>query len=90
MEQLPHEQVRPDLTPTLLLVGRVGAFDLELLLADRARDEARPHVVAAQLLAKRGIGDSESYWPQFCRGASARGPEPAHPRPRAFPETAVR
>jgi hypothetical protein len=36
VEQLPHEQVRPDLAPTLLLVGRVGAFDIELLHADRA------------------------------------------------------
>src|SRR5262245_17750706 len=64
VEQLPDEQVRADLAPGLLLVGSVGPLDLDVLVADRAHDEARPSVVAAELLAKRGIGDSESKWPQ--------------------------
>ena len=64
MQELPHQQVRYDLAPPLLLVGRVRTLDVELPLADRAHGEARAYVVGAQLLAQRGTGDSESYGPQ--------------------------
>jgi hypothetical protein len=65
VEELPHEQVRADLAPGLLLVRCVRPVDLDLVLVDRAHAEARPRVVAAELLAERGVGDSDSKGPQF-------------------------
>ena len=78
MEQLPHEEMRGDLPPALLVVRRISALDVELTIADRAHGEARARVVGAELLAQRGIGDSKSHGPQFSRihrpGAAAPQP----------------
>lgn len=65
MEERPDEQVRFDLTSALLVARRVGPLDIQLTSPDRPHGEARARVVAAQLLAQRGIWDSESYGPQF-------------------------
>lgn len=83
MEELPHQEVRGDLATGLLVVRGVGALDRELATAQRAHGEARARGVRAELLAQRGIRDSESYGPQFSSVHRFRS-EPATPRPRAF------
>lgn len=83
MQELPHKQMRGDLAPPLLLVGRVLTLDVELPLPDRAHGEARARVVCAQLLAQRGIGNSESYGPQFSKVIGAP-PAPQQPSTGAF------
>jgi hypothetical protein len=65
VEDGPDEQVRPDLAPALLVVGRVREIDDELPGADRARGEARAREVLEELAEELGIPDLDSDGPQF-------------------------
>jgi hypothetical protein len=65
VEDGPDEQVRPDLAPALLVVGRVREIDDELPGADRVRGEARAREVLEELAEELGIPDLDSDGPQF-------------------------
>src|SRR5687768_9146824 len=67
VENRPDEQVRRDLAPSLLVVGRVGQVDDELRGADRARGEARAREVLAELAEELGVPDLDRDGPQFAR-----------------------
>jgi hypothetical protein len=67
VENRPDEQMRPDLAPSLLVVGRVGQVDDELRGADRARGEARAREVLAELAEELGVPDLDRDGPQFAR-----------------------
>jgi len=67
VEDGPDEQVRTDLAPALLVVGRVREVDNELPGADRTRGEARARKMLEELAEELGIPDLDSDGPQFAR-----------------------
>jgi hypothetical protein len=79
VEDRPDEQVRSDLAPPLLVVGRVGQVDDELRGPDRARGEARAREVLAELAEELGVPDLDRDGPQFPRsiGRASRVRKPS-------------